>query len=311
MTLLRAATLLIALAACGDRRQSASAEANQPAAAGPTAAPSAVTAAWSWSDPAAGDAGPTGAAFIAAGRGRVVVATHAGCLELLDGRTGEPVAPLRCTPGSPPLGLAVIGDLALVAGEKSVHAFSLDDLAERWKRDTGAIHSSDELARPAAVGGRFCYLVADALSGRGIECLDPATGQPGEPWTVGGFRIAFGERLIGMITSHRPKSLPYSDGLELMVEIHALDRKTVAERAMAGRYGPRFVQSRPIFVAETHGERGRTRWYVDRDGRELDPVAGEEAASATTEPADRVVDGDMSYVITGGRVQAYRAASSH
>ncbi|HEU5058856.1 MAG TPA: hypothetical protein VFU21_20120 [Kofleriaceae bacterium] len=305
MRLARAAAVLVAVAACGER--SAPTRGDAPPA--PHATSRSAAPAWSWRDPPTGDAGQTAPTFIAAGRGRLVVATAGGCLELLDGETGKPAAARRCEKGGGPLGLAVIGDVAIVAGEKSVRAFSLEDLREVWKRDTGGVQS-EELARPGAVDGRFCYLVSDDRSGRGIECLDPATGRPGQPWTIGGFRVAFGERLVGLITSHRPKSLPYADGLELMVELYTVDRKPVIERAMAGRHGPRFVQTRPVFVAQTDGARGRTRWFVDRDGRELDPIAGEKAASATDTPAgDRVVDGEMSYVIAGERVQAYRAAA--
>ena len=270
MRLPRAALLLAALAACGEQSKPAGGDNSRPLSADAT-----VTKAWSWGDPPAGDAGPTGAAFIAAGKGRLAVATRDGCLELLD---------------------------------------SLDDLRELWKRDSVAGQSDEPLAQPAAVDGRFCLVVADDQSGRGIECLDPATGAPGEPWTIGGFRIAFGERLIGLITSHRPKSLPYTDGLELMVELHTVDRKRVAERAMAGQYGPRFVRSRPVFVAETNGARGRTRWIVDRDGRELVGEAADRALDASALEAavggNPIVDGDMAFAIAGRRVHAYRIAAA-
>jgi hypothetical protein len=326
MSLARAAILLLALVACGDRSTPAGgSDQSKPARA--SASPAAglpATRVWSRGDPPVGDAGPSEPALIAAGNGRLAVATRDGCLELLEGATGKSVA-RRCEKDAVARGLAVVGGVAILAREKSVHAFALDHLHDVWTRDTGNVHWTDELARPGAVDGRFCFLRGDDLSGRGIECLDPATGQPGEPWTIGGFRVAFGERLIGLITSHRPKSLPYSDGLELMVEVHTLDRAIVAERAMAGRYGPRFVQARPVFVAETDGERGRTRWVLDRDGRELVGEAAERATAPSPvdtflrseigpgeeyadPPEGPVYDGDMAYAIVGGRVQAYRVS---
>jgi hypothetical protein len=306
MSLARAAVAVLVFAACGDKSTPAGGDQSKPAGAGaPPAAGVPATPAWSWGDPP-GDGGPSGPAFIAAGRGRLVVATRDGCLELLDGKTGKSVA-RRCEKGTAALGLAIVGGAAVLARDNSVHAFALDDLHDLWTRDTGNVHSTDELARPAAVDGRFCFLRGDDLSGRGIECLDPATGQPGEPWTVGGFRVAFGERLIGLITSHRAKSLPYADGLELMVELYTIDKKRVVERAMAGRHGPSFVRARPVFVAESNGERGRTRWIVDRDGRELVGEAAERALVPS--PVDGLVaDGDMAYAIVGGRVQAYRVS---
>ena len=309
MRLSRGTAVLLALAACGDKGTPAGGgDQSKPAgASAPPAAATTATLAWSWGDPPLGDAGPSGPALIAAGNGRLAVATRDGCLVLLDGATGKPVA-RRCERGTAALGLAIVGGVAVLARDRSVHAFALDDLHHLWTRDTGNVHLTDELARPAAVDGRFCYLRSDDLSGRGIECLDPATGQPGEPWTVGGFRVAFGERLIGLITSHRPKSLPYADGLELMVELYTIDRKLVVERAMAGRHGPSFVQARPVFVAETDGERGRTRWIVDRDGRELAGEAAERALAPS--PVDSLVaDGDMAFAISGGRVHAYRIAA--
>ena len=310
--------LVVALAACNDKSKPAGKSA-------PPAASPAVVRAWSWGDPPAGDGGPIGPTLIAAGKGRLVVATPDGCLALLEGTTGKPAADRRCEAGATPRGLAVLGDVAMLARNNSVHAFSLDDLRDLWRRDASPVRPNEPLSQPAAVDGRFCLVVADDRSGIGIECLDPATGRPGEPWTVGGARIAFGERLIGIITSHRPKSLPYADGLELMVELHTVDQKPVAERAMAGRHGPSFVRARPVFVAQTDGERGTTRWIVDRDGRELVGEAAQRALDASAlevalrdEARDErpgepqgvlpVVDGDMAYLVAGGRVHAYRVS---
>jgi hypothetical protein len=290
-----AAVLLpLLVAGCGDRTKPAGSaapvttgDAGASHGTAPAARPSVtVTAAWSWGAQPKGEHGPrmrdpneplpTGPAFIAAGTGKLVIATQDSCLELLDGTTGKQMVPHHCEKDAWAFGLAVIGDVAIVARQNGVTGYSLADLKQVWRRETGFIQNSEPLARPGVVDGRFCVVATDDQSGVGIECLDPATGAPGPPWTIGRSRVAFGDRLIGMTTSHRPKSLPYADGLELMVEFHAVDRKTVIERPMAGQYGPRFQRSRPIFLVQTDGQRGRTSWFVGADGRDLSTVLGKE-----------------------------------
>lgn len=320
-----AAALLLVVVGCGDKSKPAGGAAANPGGdagaihgAPPAASPGVtVTAAWSWGDPPKGEHGPrerdpneplpTGPALIAAGKGKLVVATQDSCLELLDGTSGKPVVPHHCEKDAWALGLAVLGGVAIVARQKSVTAYSLVDLKEVWKRDTGFIQNNEPLARPGVVDGRFCIVTTDNQSGIGIECLDPATGAPGKPWTIGRSRVAFGDRLIGMTTSHKPLALPHADGLELRVEFHSLDGKTVAERPMAGQYGPRFARARPIFVIQTDGQRGRTSWFVGSDGSDLVTVLGKEMLRGGAPVGKDVLTSE--FLAGGGKDRAVRLRS--
>ncbi|HEU5058855.1 MAG TPA: hypothetical protein VFU21_20115, partial [Kofleriaceae bacterium] len=185
MKLLAAAAAVLAVVACGDKSKPAGGGGAAGAPGGDAGAGSGtsavtVTAAWSWGDPPKGEHGPrerdpneplpTGPAFIGAGKGRLVIATQDHCLELLDGKTGKPAAPRRCEGKDAwAQGLAVLGDVAVVARQKSVHGFSLTDLRELWKRDTGFIQNNQPHARPGAVAGRFCAVVTVPNAGTALE----------------------------------------------------------------------------------------------------------------------------------------------
>ena len=294
----RIAAVLLLLAGCGEKGPPAgktTAPTGDAGAAGgtPTAAKAgaAVTAAWSWGDTPKGEHGPrmrdpneplpTGPAFIAAGKGKLVVATQDNCLELLDGKTGKQVVPHQCEKDAWALGLAVLGDVAILARQKSVHAFSLDDLHQVWKRETGFIQNYP-LARPGAVDGRFCLVATVPNAGTAMSCLDPATGKPGKPWSIpANSRVAFGERRIGIIPSAAPPPAQQQappGGIELPVEFFSVDGKKVATSKLTGSYGPTFERTRPIFVARGGGNQkdGWITRFVDPDGREILTVQGKE-----------------------------------
>jgi len=295
MRLQATAAVLLAIAGCGDKSKPAGGgtpagggDAGATRGAPPAAkASTTVTAAWSWGDQPKGEHGPrarapneplpTGPAFIAAGKGRLVVATQDNCLELLDGKTGKQVVPHRCEKDAWALGLAILGDVAIVARHKSVHAFSLADLKEVWKRDTGFVQFSYPLARPGAVDGRFCMVLTYPNAGTGIECLDPATGKPGKPWaTPAASRFAFGDRRIGIIPDVPVQ--PPAGGVELPVEFFTVDGKKTGGSKLAGGYGPTFERSKPIFVARGGGNQkdGWITRFVDPDGVELVTVQGKD-----------------------------------
>ncbi len=291
-----AATVVALLAACGDKSKPAGG--GTPATggdAGATQGPprpkagATVTAAWSWGDTPKGEHGPrmrdpneplpTGPAFIAAGQGRVVVATQDNCLELLDGKTGKPLVPHQCEKDAWALGLAVLGDVAIVARQKSVHAFSLDDLHQVWQRDTGFIQNFP-LARPGAVDGRFCLVAMVPNAGTAVSCLDPATGKPGAPWAIpASSRVAFGERRIGIIPSAAPppqQGQTPPGGIELPVDFYTVDGKKTGGSKLAGSYGPTFERTRPLFVARGGGNQkdGWITRFVDPEGTEILTVQG-------------------------------------
>jgi len=294
----RAATaaFLLLVVGCGDTSKPAGG--GTPAAGGdagatthgapPAAKPGVtVTAAWSWGDQPKGEHGPrmrdpneplpTGPAFIAAGKGKLVVATQDNCLELLDGKTGKPVLPHHCEKDAWALGLAVLGDVAIVARQKSVHAFSLADLKQVWKRDTGFVQNNEPLARPGTVDGRFCVIVTRPSAGSAIECLDPATGKPGPTWAIPAVsRLAFGERRIGIIPNVPVQ--PPAGGVELPVEFFTVAGKKTGGGKLAGSYGPTFERARPIFVARGGGNQkdGWITRFIDPDGREILTVQGKE-----------------------------------
>ena len=294
----RIAAVLLLLAGCGEKGPPAGKTTAPTGDAGaargtPTAAKAgaAVTAAWSWGDTPKGEHGPrmrdpneplpTGPAFIAAGEGKLVVATQDNCLELLDGKTGKQVVPHQCEKDAWALGLAVLGDVAILARQKSVHAFSLDDLHQVWKRETGFIQNYP-LARPGAVDGRFCLVATVPNAGTAMSCLDPATGKPGKPWSIpANSRVAFGERRIGIIPSAAPPPAQQQappGGIELPVEFFSVDGKKVATSKLTGSYGPTFERTRPIFVARGGGNQkdGWITRFVDPDGREILTVQGKE-----------------------------------
>ncbi len=294
----RIAAVLLLLAGCGEKGPPAGKTTAPTGDAGaargtPTAAKAgaAVTAAWSWGDTPKGEHGPrmrdpneplpTGPAFIAAGEGKLVVATQDNCLELLDGKTGKQVVPHQCEKDAWALGLAVLGDVAILARQKSVHAFSLDDLHQVWKRETGFIQNYP-LARPGAVDGRFCLVATVPNAGTAMSCLDPATGKPGKPWSIpANGRVAFGERRIGIIPSAAPPPAQQQappGGIELPVEFFSVDGKKVATSKLTGSYGPTFERTRPIFVARGGGNQkdGWITRFVDPDGREILTVQGKE-----------------------------------
>ena len=296
MSSLRAAAVLLALAGCGDKSKPAGGAATAPggdAGAGRPAgkAGATVTSAWSWGDQPKGEHGPrerdpseplpTGPAFIAAGKGRVVIATQDNCLELLDGKTGKPAATRRCDGKDAwALGLAVLGDVAVLARQRSVHGFSLADLRELWKRDTGFIQNNQPHARPGAVGSRFCAIVTIPNAGTGIECLDPATGKPGKTWAIpGASRVAFGERRIGIIPGENPPraSVPAS-GIEMPVDFFTVEGVRTGGAPLRGSYGPTFERSKPIFIARGGGNQkdGWITRFIDPDGSEILTVQGKD-----------------------------------
>lgn len=291
MTSSRIAAVLLLVLGCGDKSKPAGGTATAPsgdAGAGRAAGKAGVTvtAAWSWGDQPKGEHGPrardpseplpTGPAFIAAGKGRVVVATQDNCLELLDGKTGKPVVPHVCAKDAWALGLAVLGEVAILARQKSVHAFSLADLKEVWKRDTGFVQNFP-LARPGAVDGRFCSIVSVPNAGTAIECLDPATGKPGKTWAIPAVsRVAFGERRIGIIPGVPVQ--PPAGGIELPVEFFTVEGKKTGGTKLAGSHGPTFERAKPIFVARGGGNQkdGWITRFIDPDGSEILTVQGKD-----------------------------------
>lgn len=288
---------LLAAVACGDKSKPAAGggsagagDAGAVGGGGERRGAVTVTAAWSWGDPPRGEHGPrmrdpseplpAGPAFIAAGKGKLVVATQDGCLELLDGSTGKALVPHRCEKDAWALGLAVLGDVAVVARQKSMHGFSLDDLREVWKRDTGFVQSNQPHARPAAIAGRFCAVVTVPNAGTTLECLDPATGKPGKTWAIpAASRVAFGERRIGIIPGENPPraSVPAS-GIEMPVDFFTIDGAKTGGAPLAGSYGPTFERARPLFVVRGGGHQsiGWITRFVDPDGREILTVRGKE-----------------------------------
>jgi outer membrane protein assembly factor BamB len=291
----RAAAILLFLASCGDKSKPASG--GTPAASGdagathgapPAARPGVtVTAAWSWGDQPKGEHGPrmrdpneplpTGPAFIAAGKGKLVVATQDSCLELLDGKTGKEVVPHRCEKDAWAFGLAVLGDVAIVARQNGVTAYSLADLKEVWKRMNGFVQNNQPLARPSVVDGHFCVILTVPNAGSAIECLDPATGKPGKPWAIPAVsRVAFGERRIGIIPNVPVQ--PPAGGVELPVELYSVDGKRTSSSKLAGSYGPTFERSRPLFVARGGGNQkdGWITRFLDPDGNVILTVQGKE-----------------------------------
>jgi outer membrane protein assembly factor BamB len=219
---------------------------------------------------------PTGPAFIAAGKGKLVVATQDACLELLDGKTGKQVVPHRCEKDAWAFGVAVLGDVAIVARQNGVFAYSLADLKQVWKRDTGFVQNNQPLARPGIVDGRFCVIVTRPNAGTAIECLDPATGKPGSVWAIPAVsRVAFGERRIGIIPNVPVGS---SAMVELPIDFHTVDGKRTSSSKLAGNYGPTFERARPLFVARGGGNQkdGWITRFLDPDGNELMTVQGKE-----------------------------------
>jgi len=242
-----------------------------------------VQAAWSWGDTPKGEAGlrmrdpdepaPTGPALIATGTGRLVVATQDGCLEVLDAGTGAPAVPHHCEQAAA-LGLAVIGDVAVIARTKEIVGYALADLHEVWRHPTGFVQTNQPLARPAAVDGRFC-VIATGPGTMVLDCVDPAGHQVGTWKVPPASRIAFGARRIGVIENDRslPAAAP-APGVELPVRFFGVDGTVVHEARLAGAYGPTFEQAQPLFAVRGGGYRdGWTTRFVDPDGAEILTVA--------------------------------------
>lgn len=284
-----AALIASTLAACGSKDKPAgpsggetgSGSARGSASAPPSGKAVRVTPAWTFGEPPKGEHGPrerapneplpSGPAFVAAGGGRVVVATQDGCLELLDGATGTRVVPRRCELGAAWLGLAVVGDHVVVARREGAIGLALRDLAEVWRSDTGFVAYEQPAARPALVDGKFCLHSTFPNAGRAISCFEPATGK-GPRWTIpGGARVAFGDRVIGVVDSPVPTGTPAPEpGVELPITIYSVEGKVVHETKLAGLYGPAFDRARPIFVLRGGGYRSGWRMmFLGPDGAEL------------------------------------------
>lgn len=275
-------------AACGDRRAvpagTAPATSGSGGAAGSglgPAGPSPVEAAWTWGPEVKPEYGPravdpneprpTGPAAIAAGKGRVVVGTQDGCVELLDAATGKDVVPRRCEKDTYTLGLAVVGDVAVVARQRDLIGVSLTDLKEVWRRSPGFVQLNQPVGRPSLVDDRMCMAVTTG-KGQVIECLDVATGTPVGSWSIpSASRVAFGEHRIGVIPFDGKTKTPAPDpGLELAVQFFDVTSTLVHESKLAAPYGPTFEQARPMFVVRGGGN--QSMWvhrFVDADGAEI------------------------------------------
>lgn len=247
---------------------------------GPTV-PSPVEAAWTWGPEPKAEVGPrvrdpneplpTGPAFIAAGKGRVVVATQDACLELLDAATGKELVPRRCEQDAWPFALAVVGDVAVVARHRDIVGVSLTDLKEVWRHASGFVGNNVPHARPGLVDDRFCAVISRPQA-QAVECLDVATGKPVGAWPVSSSsRVAFGEHRIGVIPFDGKTKLPAPDpGLELPVQFFDVTGTLIHESKLAAPYGPTFEQARPIFVVRGGGN--QSMWvhrFVDADGAEI------------------------------------------
>jgi outer membrane protein assembly factor BamB len=256
-------------------------------APGPTPAPAVpvapsvssvkVTPLWTWGETPRGEVGPrardpneklpTGPTYIAAGKGKVAVATQDACLELLDAATGKAVVPRVCEKDGWTAGLGVIGEVAVIARPKSIAGYSLTNLKELWRRDVGFIQTNEPLARPGIVDGRFCALVAPPGK-MAVTCLDGATGKVAASWEIASMsRVAFGDVRIGVIPADQ---VPDKSRPDLPVRFYTNAGKLVHDGHMSGAYGPTFEESRPIFRLQGGGN--QSQWsarFVDATGADV------------------------------------------
>ncbi|HUS63346.1 MAG TPA: PQQ-binding-like beta-propeller repeat protein, partial [Kofleriaceae bacterium] len=213
-----ALALLAATVGCGDRsptpasRDHVPKDASVPASKPPPAAGATIALAWSFGQPPATSQGgprmrdpneplPTGPAMIAAGDGRVAIATQDACLELLDLATGKPLVKRACEKDAFALGIAIQDGVLVQAVRGEVRGRSLSDLAVLWTRkDLGNIRFQYQ-NMPQAVGAAFCVVADQGGSGvANVACLAPRTGK-----TVGTIKadarspIALGDQVIVVI----------------------------------------------------------------------------------------------------------------
>ena len=121
---------------------------------------------------------PNGPATIAAGDGRVAIATQDACLELLDLATGKPLVKRACEKDAFSLGIAIQDGVLVQAVRNEVRGRSLQDLTVQWTRkDLGFIRFEYQ-NMPQTVGAAFCVVADQGQSGvANVSCLDPKNGK--------------------------------------------------------------------------------------------------------------------------------------
>ncbi|HTE53216.1 MAG TPA: PQQ-binding-like beta-propeller repeat protein [Kofleriaceae bacterium] len=331
----RAAWLLAAATAlaCGEK---ASITSNQdpPAPAAPTAPPSTpppsltratVTPAWTTGSapsgisggPRASDPGqplPTTPSAIAAGQGRVLVATQDACIELLDLATGKPLVPRLCEKDRFPTGIAILGDTAVVARRDDIRGYDPANLTERWRTDVGIIQTQ-WLLQPRPIADRFCAAVFRPGKGNAVVCLDPATGKPTADIPLReGSRVALGDQLIGIIDADTAPVAPTPAGQERPVRFLHPDGKPAARSLLRGVNGPSFEQASPIFLVRGGGHDAMGGWitrYVAPTGQILATITGKQILSeGGATRRGQAVTTEYSAVRRGATAAAFDAAGT-